>query len=380
MVVGSAKNRYVVVHPWSGDEVTWNPLDPRDLPTPDCAYIGGIIRVMERDPNIDGLTFYLTNNVDLLPSYGDDVVAIVLGDEWCRIPRYARAVRCVFKTYGTSLTANWAALAHPTPYELAALAQDIRTLAGRLPYLAAAAAAYLRATVRRSRRRARIYDIPLGYYRQVPLPFVPIDERLHDVYFAGSVANRSSRLALLQRLTPKSLSREQMLHHVGKIAVRHPQLAVSTSIISGFAQTTEDAAVHYSRTMMETKICLVPRGTSLETYRFFEGLRAGCIVIAERLPPRRYYQGAPALRIRGWSELDRLVPALLADGDRCARLSRASLDWWDKHCSEDAVGAFVAARIAGDPSVRDPVHRRSGRLRKNPRSPDRPQTFPRNEH
>jgi hypothetical protein len=352
MVVARARNRYVVVHPWSGDEIAWNPLDPQDLPVPDCAFIGRVIGVLERDADIRGLTFYLTFNVEHLPSYGDDVVAIVLSDEWCRIPRYAHRVRAIFKTYGTRLAINWGALRHPNPYELSALAQDIRTLVRRSPSVIAAVLRDLRAIARRARRDDRIYDIPLGYYRQVSLPFVPIDRRRFDVYFAGSVANRSAHLGLLQRLTPKSLSRAHMLRRVRKIAARRPDLAISTSLTGGFAQTTEDAAAQYSQTMMETKICLVPRGTSLETYRYFEGLRSGCVVIAERLPPRRYYDGSPGLRVRSWSELDRLVPALLADPERLAQLSRAALDWWSEHCSEEVVGAFLAERIGHDQSTR----------------------------
>jgi hypothetical protein len=60
--------------------------------------------VLEELSSLDGLSVYLTWSVDELPSYGHDVVAVVTGDETCRIPRYFDRVRAVYKTYGTRPT------------------------------------------------------------------------------------------------------------------------------------------------------------------------------------------------------------------------------------------------------------------------------------
>ena len=45
-------------------------------------------------------TSHLTWDSRRLPAYGERVVAVVLGDEVGRIPRYADRVRAVFKSYG----------------------------------------------------------------------------------------------------------------------------------------------------------------------------------------------------------------------------------------------------------------------------------------
>ncbi len=51
----------------------------------------------------------------------------------------------------------------------------------------------------------------------------------------------------------------------------------------------------YSQRMMDSKICLAPRGTASDTWRFFEGLRAGCLVVCEHLTDEWFYVGAPVL-------------------------------------------------------------------------------------
>jgi hypothetical protein len=340
-----ADNAYFVIPPRGADVIPWNPVDENDLPVPDCAYLGRVLAALERDSGIRDLTFFITSNLDALPSYGPAVVAIVLGDEWCRIPRYVFRVRATFKTYGTSLAVHRRALLHPSLYELAALAQDLRTLVRGIPYAAAFVRSYLRELLHRRRPAWRVYDLPLGYFRQTEVPFVPIGERRFDVYFAGSVTNRSMSARRLQQFTPKSLSRAQMLERLNGMAKRYPYLSITTALTASFMQTSDDDAARYSQTMMQTKICLVPRGTSLETYRYFEGLRFGCVVIAERLPRRWFYDAAPALRVRRWSELERLIPELLADPKRLESLSRASLDWWSGRCSGEAVGAYIVRKL-----------------------------------
>jgi hypothetical protein len=338
------RNRYVVLPPWKGTPIVWDPHDTQTVPLPDCSYLGGVFAAME-NRDVTGLTVYITYDLNSLPSYGDDVVAVVLGDEWCRVPRYAQRVRAVFKTYGTQLAVAWDAVLGPTPYRLAALAQDARTAALGAPNRWAATTAALRRMVRRQPLRHTIFTIPLGYYRQTQVPFVPIDERRFDSYFGGSVTQRGGSRFALHRLSPKFLSRERMMKRLAAIAKHNPHVSIGTDLTASFQHTNDDDATRYSRTMMDTKICVVPRGTSLETYRFFEALRFGCVVIAERLPQRWFYDGAPALRVRDWSELDRLVPSLLADPQRLAQLSAASLAWWAQCCSEDAVGDYLATRI-----------------------------------
>jgi hypothetical protein len=67
---------------------------------------------------------------------------------------------------------------------------------------------------------------------------------------------------------------------------------------ASFAESTmTGAGDRYTEIMADTRIALAPRGSSVETYRFFEAMRQGCVVICDRLPPHWFYAGCPAVQI-----------------------------------------------------------------------------------
>jgi hypothetical protein len=94
------------------------------------------------------------------------------------------------------------------------------------------------------------------------------------------------------------------------------------------------AGDRYTEIMADTRIALAPRGSSVETYRFFEAMRQGCVVICDRLPPHWFYAGCPAVQIDDWGNLEAEVKALSADPERLKDLHRRSLAWWDEKLSE----------------------------------------------
>ncbi len=67
----------------------------------DTRYFGAAFVAMEAALDDPDLAVFLTWSVDRLPAYGPQVIAVVLGDESGRRPRYAGRVRAVFKAYGT---------------------------------------------------------------------------------------------------------------------------------------------------------------------------------------------------------------------------------------------------------------------------------------
>ena len=298
---------------------------------PGALYFARIMVLLDAAIGRRNLTFIATDDVNKIPIIGDHVVAFVHEDEWCRLPAYANRVRAVFKTFGSRL--QWAAnpLMEPSVRSLLSSVQDIRTEIARIP------------THFYSARGARAYDLPLGYCRQLDREPTPINDRRYDVYFGGTV--KSQRMfkqgwgAFLD--TPKNRARSSMLAHLEQVKNDHPELTIESSVTNTFHDLAMSQIEHYSETMLATKICLVPRGSNLETWRLFEGLRYGCAVVAERLPSRWYYDGAPIERVQAWDELEAVLLKLLSDPAELQQRQNDSLAWWRYVCSEPVVARHI---------------------------------------
>jgi hypothetical protein len=330
--------------------VSWSPSEPTDQTGHDVAYLGRALagaagRLGPGSP----LTFVLTWDLDALPETGRHVVAIVQGDEDGRIPRWANDVLVTFKCYGTR--PPWMPLgSRPGILEALELAHFARRAVLWLP----GASARAWGSGRPWRRRAPIFPIPLGYYNQDERPLVPFTQRRWSISFAGSGlepitgGGRRDRVA-----TPKQLARAQMRQALAQLAVARPGEAIATisqpsfpALLPGEDREARALTESYSDLLAQTRVCLVPRGNSPETFRFFEALRAGCVVVCESLPDHWFYRGAPVLRVRHWSELETVVSSLLDDTAGLERLHRASLAWWESRCSEAALGRYMAERIS----------------------------------
>lgn len=317
--------------------------DPRSGPDPermDTRYFGAAFVEMERTLLRSDLDVYLTWSCDRLPASGDRVVAVVLGDEVGRIPRYIGRVRAVFKAYGTRPVLGAGLLRDPSLTGLASAGQfavrAARWLPSALSYVALRAA-------RRGAAPAPIATIPIGTYNQIDLPLIPIAERETDLFFAGSVEHEHSLHHRL--LSPKTHARRDMLAAVERFAASRPGLRSELRVTPSFGASAAAAAGDYSHALMNARICLAPRGTSLETFRVFEGLRAGCLVVGDRLPRHAFYDGAPIVQLDRWADLADALPELLDDPQRLEHSHAAALAWWRDRCSEEALGRFLAEHL-----------------------------------
>lgn len=346
VITNEVSNKYYVCK--SGRKpIFWNPLDTNLVPDPNCIFFGKVFEVMEKRLKVNNLTFYLTWDIQELPSYGQDVVAIVLGDEWCRIPSYFHKVRAVFKCYGTRPILGCNPLFKPSYLNFLTLGQFLQAWVNGLPGLMNYTLHKFKHLRQLEKIKKNIYDIPLGYYKQLNLPIKNIENRRDDVFFAGSlIQNQYSVTSLKYWLgNPKLISRKKMISSIDKLKKKCPNLKIELSITSSFHTTSDAEGKSYSEKMMESKICLVPRGTSFETFRFFEALRYGCIVVVEALPPRWFYDNSPAIQINDWNELEAVVKKIIENRKLMKEKHQESLNWWKTKCSEAAVAEYIAENI-----------------------------------
>jgi hypothetical protein len=73
-------------------------------------------------------------------------------------------------------------------------------------------------------------------------------------------------------------------------------------LTDGFLGSVSNVEDYWSL-LSRAKIVLCPRGGVPETYRFFEAIAAGCVVISEALPGAWYYDDHPAVIVRNWKRL-----------------------------------------------------------------------------
>jgi hypothetical protein len=321
----------------------WNPPTPvEDIV--DTWYFGRALAAMERELEVDGLTFYLTFDADQLPSYGDHVVAVLIGDEWARVPTYLSRVRAVFRNLCARPNLGCRPLAWPSPVTLSALLPAGRAALRGLPGRARRWRAELGAAHGNGRRPAPQVEVPIGTYNVLDLPVKPLAQRSSDLFFAGSVVHAPGRAARVKAgVMPKGLARQAMLRNVDRL--RASGAAVDVRITEGFKQSAEADPETYSHALMDARLALVPRGATTETHRFFQALKYGCIVVTDSVPPSWFYEQAPIVRLRHWDELEEVVTPLLADRDRLESLHRGALAWWESSCSEEAVGRLMARTL-----------------------------------
>jgi hypothetical protein len=149
--------------------------------------------------------------------------------------------------------------------------------------------------------------------------------------------------------TSKTEARLQLWKAMLK-AKQNPEWRIDMRDIAGGERTPRAAGFgSYSQKMMNTRLCVAPRGITAESFRMYEGWRAGCMVIANRLPPEPFLKGAPVIEVDNWKVLPDLLKKYARDIDALEHYRKASLDFWKNHLSEQVIGQQVAHFLNGCP-------------------------------
>jgi len=279
-------------------------------------------------PHFDDYSFVFTRSVTELPRKLDhtpNLVVFVMGDEWARVPLYAHRVHAVFKAPGQHMKLafhrGW------WRFNTMAVLQYLRQQGKRLPH-------HHRDT------KQNLFAIPYGYYRlPVRDDVTPINERKIDASFTGSVDHKKALGGLIK--SNKVLSRERMVEVVNRWN-SNKGYSIDVKLSSYFPKAGDQPEFNaYPQILMDTKICLSPRGTHLETYRLCEGMYYGCVVVAEEQPDHWFAANSPAIIVQDWKTLPDILDSLLESPERMADLQKASLDYWDSTLAPVAVASHI---------------------------------------
>jgi len=166
---------------------------------------------------------------------------------------------------------------------------------------------------------------PLGCNKDVPeLPAPPLTERPVDVFFIGREDFREDLFAATD----------------WAFDGLRAEITRTREFRKGL--TPEEYAARLSK----TKIALSPRGVSHETFRTYEAMRAGCVVIAQRQIPCWWTNAWPVIEVDNWSGIGDLVRSQLADPKAMQARAHASRQWWADICSPAACAEYMMGEIA----------------------------------
>jgi hypothetical protein len=335
----SQRNQYLFVE---GDQWLPLPLEPASSLGFGRDYYAEVLHNIETGSSLTGLTFYLSKETpQSLPSYGDQVVLLIIGDEHFRLYPYLRDIRAILRCYGDR------------PRYLDGFPVDglKRSAFFFFLYKFGEWLSYLwKATKLRpdiiSEIRRRTLHVPLGCFGKFePLP-QDISSRSIDYAFLGSIDYRQHPW-----FSPKSLmkpskfvARTKMMKALESFSQSRKQWNSKLSVSGGF-QDSISKEDDYVKAMSDCKISICPRGSNPETYRFFESCKAGCVVVCEPLPETWFYEHHPGLVIKDWGDLSETLDRLLNETAHLQSLSSASRRFWDSHLSPEAVAARIETFI-----------------------------------
>jgi hypothetical protein len=318
---------------------------------PEWRYPLAVLAEATREFQQERLHFYFTRDARALPEYGNHVVVILWQEERCKVPTYARHVRGVIRCLEATPFLGFRPGPATNKYEMVLTFQYLRDWATHL------------LSQRRFRNPpthwpapvheiTRVLTIPLGYHSQIELPQIPMSERKLDAFFTGEVRGRVAKTTYQYWTSDsKTEARKQLWNALMELR-KNPEWRIEMANISGGEGVPRVPQFSsYSQNMMNARICLAPRGTMAETFRFYEGLRAGCLVICNRLPPEPFLEGAPVIQIDNWKELPGLMQKYARDLDALEHYRCASLEFWNTRLSEPVIGRKVAKFLRGEPVI-----------------------------
>lgn len=192
---------------------------------------------------------------------------------------------------------------------------------------------------------SNIHYFPLGYANGKELPIVPIDKRQYNVFFIGQFGR--NRIKLYKALSNLKFIPNILLLAFKKFIPKDFSYLFQNSIIkftSGFGAGLN--RTEYNRILYNSKIVICPYGAvTEETFRHYEAMRAGCIVITLKMPDVIPYQNAPIVQINDWDELLPTIDSLLNDPKKLEKMHLATLEWWKNKCSEEAIAQYIYNKI-----------------------------------
>jgi hypothetical protein len=98
--------------------------------------------------------------------------------------------------------------------------------------------------------------------------------------------------------------------------------------------------------MSNTKIALVPCGSaSLDTFRYYEAAKCGCVIVCEKQNNYEFMRGAPHIKIDNWDKIGVVINSLLSGPSHLNKTSNYIHNFWHKRLSPSAAADFILKKV-----------------------------------
>ena len=179
-----------------------------------------------------------------------------------------------------------------------------------------------------------VYSFPLGYNKKhVSLKNKPISDRTIDVFFSGHMHSKNRQTSLLPII--------QYFKNLPKY--KRPKLDINIS--SGF--NTGLDGDEYSKRLHNSKIAICPHGNvSVETFRFYEAARSGCVIVSPVLPNTQIYKNSNVVQVENWhTDTGPIILELLNDHDKLTSIQHNIVDDWNDTLCEKAAANRILSKL-----------------------------------
>lgn len=175
-----------------------------------------------------------------------------------------------------------------------------------------------------------VHSFPLGFNKKhIKLVNRPIKNRPIDVFFAGHMAstNRKRYMGKVIEFFDRMPSSER------------PRLDFN---ISGGFNMGLDAET-YSEKLHQSKIVVCPAGNvSVETFRHYEAMRSGAIVVSPNLPQTKIYKDAAICQVDDWDgNVGNVIMELLSDLDMLQLIQERQQQTYNNRFTAKSVAKYI---------------------------------------
>lgn len=185
----------------------------------------------------------------------------------------------------------------------------------------------------------RLFSLPLGINTAIIKntehiqPMLPVQERSIDVFFSGHLSSK-------QRY-------ESMVDNINLIKndSRRKNYNLDFNVTRGFMLGFKGE--EYYNKLYNSKIVFCPPGNiSKETYRLYEALMCGCVVISPLLPQTQIYKNIPVVQVEDFKNKAALkMFELLEDKEQLKELQRKSIDFWKNTYTQEKIADYIVNKV-----------------------------------